>query len=124
MKIIRCEDSKGHGPYRADSYWELKARFPWINSHNNAKHPSPDHDTIDVPKKELESIPVWEHHSRWQCGFTSLKMMHAWFTPQQRRDCVNAGFRFYWLEADDVHIGTYQCVFHRDTAKRLEEIQI
>lgn len=114
MKVIRCENPlTKRGPYMDHTNpMSLISDFPWVTSQNDMTglHPTPEYE---FPELDYDTA-----RHRFQCGFASLDQMYSWFTPEQRTDIVNKGYRFLWLRASgQVLIGKRQCLFHRPSAQ-------
>jgi hypothetical protein len=122
MLVYRFETEDGSGPYFGDG----SNRFP--SSYHNDKHPLP------TPRHEIETdlgkfwnnnkMAVWE---QYQCGFTSLDQLFAWFPRQKlklaaKRNTTGIGISCYEVPEELVFKGKYQCMFKRTEAQRVDRV--
>lgn len=126
MLVYRIEDNNGNGPY------EYHSCGSYIHNSNHIL-PVPNSER---EKKELRDF--WNakrkfrlsgDYREFQCGFSSLEQLFAWFDKVKLRVMANESDENLMISIYDVketHMidGYYQCIFLREDSRLAQRLKI
>lgn len=142
MKIFRMENGAGEGPFiyyglhsdrkRNKYFRRLTEEVPWLHLdfwgrglEPDDTHPFHTQDVRETPPEAILAPGDDFVHSPWRVGLQSEELFFHWFPKSSLKFFAEFGFYIveYECDCDEVHLGTYQCLFCWEKSTLLRKVK-